>query len=59
MEAHRLHPEAIKVIVSLLSIESYQPSTPQLVPVVLPHGLDAILKHKVDEHLIKTLSDTA
>lgn len=51
--SYRLHPEAVKVIVSLLFIESHQPSTPKLVPVVLPHRLDAILAH-IEKNLLNT-----
>lgn len=47
LAAYGLHPIAIKVIVSLLPIESYQPSTSQLVPVILPHWFDTILWHKM------------
>lgn len=40
---YRLHPVAVKVVVSLLLVKSHQPSTPQLVPVILPHWLNTIL----------------
>lgn len=53
--SYRLHPVAVKVIVSLLFIESHQPSTPELVPVILPHGLDPILGHEVKHYCITRL----
>lgn len=49
--SYRFHPVAIEVIVPLLFVESHQPSTPQLVPVVLPHGLDPILTHNMKQLL--------
>lgn len=41
---YRLHPETIKVIVSMLFVEGYQPAAPQLVPVIFPHWFDTILE---------------
>lgn len=41
---YRLHPETIKVIVSLLFVESHEPSPPQLVPVIFPHWFNTILE---------------
>lgn len=43
----RLHPVAVQVVVSLLFTEGHQPPPPQLVPVILPHGLDAVLEKAI------------
>lgn len=52
---YRLHPVAVEVVVSLLLVKSHQPSAPQLVPVVLPHWLNAILANRKNKsHTLKS-----
>lgn len=57
--AYRLQPEAVQVWSPLLLGERDQPASATLVPLVLPHGLDAVLQQNISVFLLTHLQLTA